>query len=154
MRLADAFSSIQIRLELVRYPPWMAKVKGVVRDPEPWLDVSVEARTPAGSWACEADCLRVDEAQWIARWFRALARGEETHQSLDFEEPTLMFEFLGREGSKLHLQIVMDYDCRPPWLGDVASDVPPLPIDLRIGRTTLVAAADDLDSQIRRLGLS
>jgi hypothetical protein len=147
MKLADAHSSIQIRLEVHR----MDNIWGVVKDDEPWLDVSVQAQTPAGSWTCQETCLQVGEAQLIAKWFRALARGEATHRTLWFVEQTLIFEFVGREGSKLHLLIFLADTCRPPWLGDTESDAPA--IDLRIGRNTLLAAADDLDIEIRLLGL-
>ena len=56
MKLADEHNSIEMSLKVHVYSQDIIE-SGAVRDPEPWLDVRVDAHTETGSWTCEEPSL-------------------------------------------------------------------------------------------------
>ena len=153
MRLLDTENELAITIEGVhQYPPEIANA-GFVPDPSPWLDIHVQARTVAGSWECHDDMLELRSVRFIAKWFRALAKGAPTHSAIYFEEPELAFEAIGRIASGLKVRVTLDGDCYPPGRHHLVGELPDFAYEISVDKPMLEAAASDLEDQLRNLGI-
>lgn len=155
MKLFDDHGSLSIDVQGVHAYLSEIELAELNIPPEsPWLDVHIEAQSPAGSWTCEGDLFELHNVPFIAGWFRALADGRDTHREIYFEEPNLAFEAIGEVASGLRLRVTLDAMCRPPWAPGIAGDLPDPSFEILVTSPMLRAAAKDLEDQIRRLGLS
>jgi len=82
-----------------------------------------------------------------------LADGRATHREIYFEEPNLAFQAIGTVPSGIRLRVRLDSMCRPPWAPGIAWDPPDPSFEIAVTSPMLRAAANDLDDQIRNLGL-
>jgi hypothetical protein len=80
-----------------------------------WLSVELSACRGGQAWRVLSPCLLTWELEWIARWMESAAAGEPFDRSLDFVEPCLLFEWIGRSEARTEFRVYFELDCRPPW---------------------------------------
>jgi len=165
VRLSDSRNSFLLKIVGVHeYTEQMlAKIQTLIKtepglrlvdDEVPWLDIHVEATTPAGAWDCNSNFLELHDIPYIAMWFRELASGDYTRRTVYFEEPTLAFEAKGSSAADLRLRVTLDGDCRPPWNPGLVADLPDPGFEIQVSPQMLRVAASDLEQQLGNLGLA
>lgn len=80
-----------------------------------WMMVEVSASLGGRAWSVREPCLLTWELEWIARWMESAAAGEPFDRSLDFLEPCLLFEWIGRSEDRTEFRVYVELECRPPW---------------------------------------
>ena len=85
----------------------------------------------------------------IAVWFEYLADGVDV-APLDFLEPELAFNLVGRDGDLFRLRIWFDVGLRPSWAPHDGMPSRDLAAEITVTREELTRAAADLREQVRR----
>jgi hypothetical protein len=79
-----------------------------------WLRVHVRASVDGRGWDSIDPCLLTSEVSEIAVWLECLADGVDV-APLEFLEPELAFELVGRDGDLIRLRVWFDGGLRPSW---------------------------------------
>jgi hypothetical protein len=85
-----------------------------------WHMVEGGASSGTTKWAFRYPALTCDESVTLATWLREVGDGVETFSELEFTEPNLRFEIVGRSTDSVILEIQLDQEFRGP--AELASD--------------------------------
>jgi hypothetical protein len=151
VHLNDHASSVELRP--LRYQ--FATTRGNRYD-DNWLVIGGKVATDEGSWAFADPCLLTHEAQEVAAWLRAAARGtlavtrpEATgYVSPDtwFNEPVLAFSLAQRSEAGALVRVHLSMEAAPPWRqGDDRADIYQYSVALQVDSAALLDAADQWD---------
>jgi len=115
-----------------------------------WLNVLVRVQTVGADWKGGPDpCLLTTEARGLVGWLRAAADGSAI-SPLEFIEPELSFAVARPPDTR---GVPLAVTLKHAFIKDqtlVSVDVTELPLVLYVVAEDLVAAADDLESDLRR----
>ncbi len=112
-----------------------------------WLFVELSACIGGRTWRVRSACLLTWELEWIARWMESTAAGEPFDRSLDFVEPCLLFEWIGRSGARTEFRVYVELECRPPWAKALGAPRKDCWVTLHADRSELGRAAEDARRQ-------
>jgi hypothetical protein len=143
MRLAGDLGQ-SFKLTLARFEPPDRK----------WLVVVGDVDDGARRWRFEDPCLTTTEARHLAEWLRRVADGKTNRFELDFLEPNLAFEVVGRSGPRVAIRVAFELEARPPW-NDRAlgrnDDWRSVWLEFLVAPEQLREAADELRAQLSAL---
>jgi len=82
-----------------------------------WLVIHGDALTSGGqSWSFTDPCLTTWEAEGLALWLSAAARGDEAAGEAVFTEPNLSFVCDGVAEGRVHMRVRFSHESLPSWL--------------------------------------
>jgi hypothetical protein len=115
-----------------------------------WLVVRVAAEAGHSQWGGPDPCLLTWEAQELASWLHALARGDaDVSPGLDFLEPELSFEVVGHAEDAVDLRIGTRHRLADgAGVADRHRDS--VGVSVKVSRTQLRGAAEDLAAELAR----
>jgi len=134
-----------LRLEIVGYQFAAAKDAWDAN----WLRVHVRASVDGREWDSIDPCLLTSEVSEIAVWLEYLADGMDV-APLEFLEPELVFDLVGRDGDLIRLRVWFAGGLRPSWAPYDAMPSRDLAAEIAVTREELTRAAADLREQVRR----
>jgi hypothetical protein len=111
-----------------------------------WLMVELSACSGGRTWCVRDSCLLTWELEWIARWMESAAAGEPFDCSLDFVEPSLLFEWIGRP-ARTEFRVYVELECRPPWAKASSAPRKDCWVTLHADPADLNRAAEDVRRQ-------
>jgi hypothetical protein len=116
-----------------------------------WLNIFVRVQTVGASWTGGPDpCLLTTEARDLAAWLRAAANGSAV-TPLEFLEPELSFAVARPPDDRV---VPLAVTLKHAFVKDqtlVSVQLNELPLVLHVVAEDLVAAADELDIDLRRV---
>ncbi|HNR13321.1 MAG TPA: hypothetical protein PKM59_08415 [Thermodesulfobacteriota bacterium] len=107
MLLKDTNAEFEMRIVGYQFPD----LEDVQYDSD-WLNISVRATLPQGSWTYTDPSLLTYEVAELADWLDAVADGTAVSTGIGFIEPNLAFEMVEEEPRKL--RVYFDAETRPP----------------------------------------
>ena len=78
-----------------------------------WLLVSINVRSPGGSWSKTDPCLLTWEGHWFANWLADIMAGREEEKTMSFLDSNLFFEVEGRGQHQVKLKIELSDELLP-----------------------------------------
>jgi len=146
MKLCDEGSGDYLSLALVGYE--FAEVTD--EWDSNWLRVQVEVSLNGRSWTTVAPCLDTYNVRDLADWLQQVADGVVSTQRLGFTEPSLTFEFVDGDASRIRLRIWLEMEARPPWAKKGFVGEPDLAVSLTLAPESARSAARELLEQLER----
>ena len=107
-----------------------------------WLVIRADVRNDEGHWTATNPCLTTREIVALADWL------EDPAGQLDFTEPNLAFECVGRQNDEIALRVWFELELRPDWAESRVAGERDLCAVLTVSKAELTQAADELRREL------
>lgn len=115
-----------------------------------WLLIVIDVKCPRGSWQTTDPSLETFELRKLANWLQGLNRKGTTGDEIDFTEPNLTFQYLGKEGDHYQVRAFFELELRPEWAPARVAGLRDLWVDLQATEKDLKEAAGSLKDILKK----
>ncbi|MBL4652834.1 MAG: hypothetical protein JKY53_08205 [Flavobacteriales bacterium] len=81
-----------------------------------WLQINIKVQGLQAPWEVTDNMLLTWEVAFLADWISKLNNNEKSETILEFIEPNLRFENLGKQGDNIGVRIWFELEARPSWI--------------------------------------